>query len=124
MPCNGSAFPEGLEIHHNADLPARAGLGSSSSFTVGFLNALQALQGRLSTKYQLALDAIHVEQELLKENVGCQDQTAAAFGGSNKIEFGGMEQVKVSPMVCSRERLERAGESFASVLYGYVANGI
>ena len=65
----------GLEIHHDGDLPARSGLGSSSSFTVGFLHALYALKGQMVTKRQLALDAIHVEQERIKENVGSQDQT-------------------------------------------------
>src|SRR3989338_6827248 len=65
---------EGLEIHHDADLPARSGLGSSSSFTVGLLNSLYSLLGKRPTKKQLALEAIHIEQELIKENVGSQDQ--------------------------------------------------
>lgn len=80
---------ERIEMQHNSDLPAMSGLGSSSSFTVGFLRALYALQGKMSVpKIQLAKDAIYVEQNLIKENVGCQDQAAAAFGGFNKIEFG------------------------------------
>ncbi|OGY99888.1 MAG: kinase [Candidatus Liptonbacteria bacterium RIFCSPLOWO2_01_FULL_52_25] len=90
---------ERIEMQHNSDLPAMSGLGSSSSFTVGFLNALYALQGRKTIpKSQLASDAIYVEQELLKENVGSQDQVAAAFGGFNKIEFGGEEKVRVAPL--------------------------
>ena len=94
-----SKMNERIEMQHNADLPAMSGLGSSSSFTVGFLNALYSLQGRTTIpKLQLALDAIHVEQQLLKENVGSQDQVAAAFGGLNKIEFGGPEKVRVSPV--------------------------
>jgi len=82
-------YKDGLEIHHQADLPARSGLGSSSAFTVGLINALGGLGGEIRTKRQLALDAMHIEQNLIKENVGSQDQTAAAFGGFNKIEFGG-----------------------------------
>jgi D-glycero-alpha-D-manno-heptose-7-phosphate kinase len=89
---------EGLEIHHDGDLPARTGLGSSSTFTVGLIYALHALTGKIVSKKQLALEAIHLEQELLKENVGCQDQVVAAFGGFNKIEFGGPENITVQPM--------------------------
>jgi len=95
----------GLEIHHDGDLPARSGLGSSSAFTVGLLNALHALQGDMMTKRQLALDAIHVEQDLIKENVGSQDQAAVAFGGFNMITFGGPAHVAVTPVVLKRERL-------------------
>ncbi|MCM8786236.1 MAG: kinase [Candidatus Omnitrophica bacterium] len=77
----------GVEIHHDGDLPARTGLGSSSSFTVGLLNALYALLGKMKSKEQLAKEAIYVEQEILKENVGCQDQIEVAYGGLNKITF-------------------------------------
>ena len=100
---------EGIEISHNADLPARSGLGSSSSFVVGLLSALYALKGQMFTKRQLALDAIRMEQEILKENVGSQDQTAAAFGGFNKIKFGGPETIQVQPITVSatvREALQ------------------
>jgi D-glycero-alpha-D-manno-heptose-7-phosphate kinase len=83
------AINEGVEIHHDGDLPARAGLGSSSSFTVGLLNSLYALKGVMPTKDQLAREAIHIEQDMIKENVGCQDQVLAAHGGFNVIEFGG-----------------------------------
>lgn len=78
---------EGVEIHHDGDLPARAGLGSSSSFTVGLLNVLYALRGSMTTKEQLAREAIYIEQSMIRENVGCQDQVLAAFGGLNYIEF-------------------------------------
>ncbi len=77
---------EGVEIHHDGDLPARTGIGSSSSFTVGLLNCLHASKGSMVSKQQLATEAIHVEQNLLEENVGCQDQISAAFGGVNYIE--------------------------------------
>ena len=96
---------KGVEIHHNADLPARSGLGSSSSFSVGLLHALHALDGKMVTKRKLALDAIYVEQERLKENVGSQDQVAAAFGGFNKIEFGGPQEISVHPIILNSEKL-------------------
>lgn len=95
---------EGLGIHYDGDVPARAGLGSSSSFTVGFLNALYALQGRTITKEQLARESIHIEQNLIKENVGSQDQVAAAFGGFNKIIFGGTKEILVSPIKINEKR--------------------
>lgn len=97
---------KGVEIHHDGDLPARSGIGSSSSFTVGLINALSALQGRMLTKHQLALQAIEVEQEILKENVGSQDQVASAFGGLNKIEFGGPDKIDVTPITIPLEKLE------------------
>lgn len=89
---------EGVEIQHNADVPAMSGLGSSSAFTVGLLNSLYALRGEAVPKKKLALDAIHVEQVRIGESVGSQDQTAAAYGGFNKIEFGGAEEIKVTPL--------------------------
>jgi D-glycero-alpha-D-manno-heptose-7-phosphate kinase len=82
---------KGVEIVHTGDIPALSGIGSSSSFTVGLLNALYALKGKVVTKRRLAFDAIHVEQNLIGEPVGSQDQTAAAFGGFNRIEFGGIK---------------------------------
>lgn len=88
----------GIELQHNTDVPGRSGLGSSSAFTVGLLHALYALQKKEITKYQLACDAIHVEQNCIKENVGSQDQTATAFGGINKIEFGGDKKIHVVPL--------------------------
>jgi len=97
---------EGLEIHHDGDLPARSGLGSSSSFTVGLINALMALNGKYVSKEDLASRAIHVEQDLLKENVGSQDQVSAAFGGFNLIEFERDDTFQVTPIVLSRGRLD------------------
>jgi D-glycero-alpha-D-manno-heptose-7-phosphate kinase len=96
---------DGVEIHYNGDLPARSGLGSSSSFTVGLLNALNALQGRTVDARTLALDAIHIEQERIKESVGSQDQVAAAFGGLNRIGFGGPEKIKVTPLAVAAETI-------------------
>lgn len=96
---------EGVEIHHDGDLPARAGLGSSSSFTVGLLHALYGLKRVMPTKTQLAQDAIHIEQDRLKENVGSQDQVIAAFGGFNKISFSSEGHFQVSPIIIQPERL-------------------
>lgn len=97
---------KGVEIHHDGDIPARTGMGSSSSFTVGLLHALYALKGIMPTKRQLALDAIRLEQEIMRENVGSQDQAQAAFGGFNYIEFGGKEHIQVRPVTISPDRLE------------------
>ena len=96
---------EGVEIHHDGDLPARTGLGSSSSFTVGLLNGLYALKGQMVTKERLAREAIHVEQDMIKENVGCQDQTLAAYGGFNLIEFGGTNHLRVQPLTIPAAKL-------------------
>jgi len=95
----------GLELNHDGDLPARSGLGSSSTFTVGLLNALHALQGRMPTKKQLARDALHVEQELIGETVGSQDQVAAAYGGFNHITFMQSGDFSVRPVTILPERV-------------------
>lgn len=95
---------QGVEVAYTSDVPAMSGLGSSSAFTVGLLHALYALQGRTVTKRQLALDAIHVEQTRIKEHVGSQDQVAAAFGGLNKIVFGGEDTFQVYPLIITEKR--------------------
>lgn len=95
----------GVEIHHDGDLPARSGMGSSSAFTVGLLHALHALSGRMPTKAQLAAEGIEVEQERLREAVGSQDQVAAAYGGFNHIQFGRDGDIQVRPIPLSRDRL-------------------
>lgn len=96
---------QGLEIHHDGDLPARSGLGSSSSFTVGLVHALAALEGNYISKEQLAKNAIHIEQDIIKENVGSQDQISAAFGGFNRIEFRHNDTFQVSPVILPKDRL-------------------
>jgi D-glycero-alpha-D-manno-heptose-7-phosphate kinase len=99
---------EGVDIHHTADLPARAGMGTSSAFTVGLLKALYSLLGEPTVRrstMRLALDAIHIEQVLIKENVGSQDQVTSAFGGFNRIDFAG-DEIKVTPIV----KTPRVGE--------------
>lgn len=96
----------GLEIHADADLPARSGLGSSSSFVVGLLHSLQALNGKRSTKQFLSNEAIRVERDILKESVGCQDQVAAANGGFNIIRFKNDKNIIVDPIIIDPKRLE------------------
>ncbi len=94
----------GLEIHHDADLPARSGLGSSSAFTVGLINALRAFEGRMSSAEYLGREAIRIEQEVIGENVGSQDQVWAAFGGTNLIEFGQDGSFRVTPVIMRPSR--------------------
>ena len=92
-------FIRGVEISYNADLPARSGLGSSSAFTVGLINALTALRGKMISKKALAQDAIRIEQEVIGEAVGSQDQIWAAYGGLNKIEFQKDGKFSISPII-------------------------
>jgi D-glycero-alpha-D-manno-heptose-7-phosphate kinase len=95
---------DGLEIHHDGDLPARSGLGSSSSFTVGLVNALHALHGHMTNRCELASTAIHIEQDLIRENVGSQDQVLAAYGGLNTVEFRPDGTFDVRPVIVPQER--------------------
>jgi D-glycero-alpha-D-manno-heptose-7-phosphate kinase len=94
----------GLEIHHDGDLPARSGLGSSSSFTAGLVHAIKSLRGELIDKYTLARETIHIEQNILKENVGSQDQVGTVFGGLNRVDFSKNDDFVVSPVVIKTER--------------------
>ena len=110
---------EGLEIHHDGDLPARSGLGSSSSFTVGLLNSLYALNGQMITKHKLAKDAIYIEQEMIKENVGSQDQVAVAYGGFNKIEFNTDSSFKVNSVIMNRQKLENLQQHLMLFFTGF-----
>lgn len=96
----------GIEVHHDGDLPARSGLGSSSSFTVGLINALMAMKGEHVSKDKLMQHALHVEQDLIQENVGSQDQVSAAYGGFNKIDFRQDGAIDVSPVILRPERRE------------------
>jgi len=97
-----------LDIHeirltYEGDLPARTGLGTSSTFAVGMLNAFYALKGKQAGKRKLAQDAIFLERELCKESGGWQDQIAAAFGGLNRIDFAD-NQFKVNPIIIHPDR--------------------
>ncbi len=109
-------WKRGLEIHHVADLPARGGMGSSSSFTVGLLHALYGLRGAMPSKQHLAEESVFIEQELLKETVGSQDQTAAAFGGLNQIVFATNGVISVKPLTISADRV-RALEGNLMLFY-------
>lgn len=110
---------EGVEIHHIADLPARTGLGTSSAFTVGLLLGLYALKNQMRDKQALAKEAIYVEQELLHEAVGAQDQVSAAYGGFNRINFhtdGSIEAIRV---LTSQNRLAELEQHLALYFTGF-----
>jgi len=96
---------QGVEIHHDGDLPARSGIGSSSSFAVGMLNAVYALKGVMQSRNDLAREAIAIEQDVLRETVGSQDQVFAAYGGLNHIEFLTNDEIVVTPLTLPAERL-------------------
>ena len=110
---------EGVDLVHHADLPARSGLGSSSTFTVGLLHALYALKHEMPTKRDLALNAIRIEQDFMKESVGSQDQTIAAFGGLNKIEFGGPQEILVRPIILAPSRLDHLEQHLMLFFTGF-----
>jgi len=110
---------EGIEIHHVADLPARAGLGTSSAFTVGLLQGLYALRNQLRDKHALASEAIHVEQELLKESVGAQDQVSAAYGGFNRINFHTDGSIDVKRILTSKDRIADIEQHLALYFTGF-----
>ena len=97
---------DGLEIHYDGDLPARSGIGSSSSFTVGLLNALSAMRGQMRSKQELAEQALYIEQEVIKEAVGSQDQIAAAYGGLNRIDFNTNGSWSVKPVIMAPGRVD------------------
>jgi len=97
---------DGLEIHYDGDLPGRSGLGSSSSFTVGLLNALYAYLDQTVSNHRLSTESIHIEQDLINETVGSQDQVNAAYGGLNRIRFKQSGEIIVDPITLPRERLE------------------
>lgn len=100
----GTKDDTGYEVIYNADLPSKSGLGSSSAFTVSLLHAFFGNQGRLTSKAILAREAINVEQNLLHETVGCQDQIAAAYGGLNRIDFFPGGDFRVTPVCISQVR--------------------
>lgn len=100
--CKLLGIEQGIEVHHYGDLPAKTGMGTSSSFTVALLHALSVLKGVDIDKKQLANIAIHIEQNLCKECVGSQDQTASAYGGLNRIDFS-KESIVVKPLKYNSE---------------------
>jgi len=98
-------YDRGIELHHDGDLPARSGMGSSSAFTVGLLHAMYALRGQMVSKHHLAMESIRLEQDILKETVGSQDQVLAAYGGLNHIAFLPNGEIAVRPMTITQERI-------------------
>ncbi|MGC1581355.1 MAG: hypothetical protein WA766_07720 [Candidatus Acidiferrales bacterium] len=110
---------DGVEIHHVADLPARTGLGTSSAFTVGLLLGLHALKNEMRDKRKLASEAIHVEQDLLAEAVGSQDQVSAAYGGFNRINFHTDGSIEVNRIIAEPDRLEELQQHLALYFTGF-----
>lgn len=107
-----------LHISYDADLPARSGLGSSSSFAVGLLNAFHALKGHYVGNQQLAEEAIYVERNLCGESGGWQDQIAAAFGGLNRINFLG-SSFKVKPIIITKNRKQQLEDNLMLYFTGF-----
>jgi D-glycero-alpha-D-manno-heptose-7-phosphate kinase len=95
----------GISISHDGDLPARSGIGSSSAFTVGLIHAIARYQRRVSMPYELAMDAINIEQNCIGESVGVQDQISAAYGGIQVIELA-KKQINVLPIQLSQNYVE------------------
>ena len=117
---NHFKYNDSLEAIHFADLPAQSGLGASSSFTVGFINGLKALQNQRISKKNLYVEAIYVEQKKSREAVGSQDQVAAAFGGFNIINFS-KSSVEVSP-VLNNKNIKELEKSIFLVFTGFIRN--
>ena len=107
-----------IRLTYEADLPARSGLGTSSSFAVGMLNAFYALKGKTAQKRQLAEDAIYLERQLCREAGGWQDQIAAAYGGFNRIDFGS-DGFQVTPLPISLERKALLNENLMMFFTGF-----
>jgi D-glycero-alpha-D-manno-heptose-7-phosphate kinase len=96
---------KGVEINIVSDLPARTGLGSSSSFTVGLLHALHVFKGQMASQEQLAEEAVHIEREMIKERVGLQDQYTCSRGGLLNLKYNGSKRVVIRPVVLDKSRL-------------------
>lgn len=107
-----------IRLTYEADLPARSGLGTSSSFAVGMLNAFYALKGKYVDKKKLADDAIYLERILCQEAGGWQDQIAASFGGLNRINFNG-DGYEVLPVIISPERKKQLNKNLLMFFTGF-----
>lgn len=107
-----------IRLTYEADLPARSGLGTSSSFAVGMLNAFYALKGKYADKKKLADEAIYLERVLCNETGGWQDQIAAAFGGFNRINFG-PDGYEVLPVIISPERKRQLNDNLMMFFTGF-----
>ena len=107
-----------IRMTYEADLPARSGLGTSSSFAVGMLSAFYALKGEYADKRKLADDAIYLERTLCKESGGIQDQIAASFGGFNRINFS-RDGYSVNPLIISSERKKKLNDNLMLFFTGF-----
>lgn len=107
-----------IRLTYEADLPARSGLGTSSSFAVGMLNAFYALKGKYADKKKLADEAIYLERVLCNEAGGWQDQIAASFGGFNRINFTS-DGYEVLPLIISPERKKRLNQNLQMYFTGF-----
>jgi len=108
----------GIELVHTGDVPAMSGVGSSSAFTVGLLHSLYALNGQFVTKRKLAYEAIEIEQKIIGEHVGSQDQVAAAFGGFNLVEFFKDNRIVVQPITIPQNRQKNLEDSLVLFFTG------
>jgi len=115
-------FNSGLEINYFADLPSNSGIGSSSSFTVGLINSLNTLKKKKLTKENLSKESIFFEQNILKENVGSQDQIACAYGGINNIKFIKINKFKVLPLLKKKNFFNRLSKNLFIVFSGISRN--
>lgn len=116
---NWANVVDGLEIHHDGDLPARSGLGSSSAFTVGLVHALYGIRGQMISQDALAQDAINIEQNIIGENVGSQDQVSAAYGGFNCINFHRDDSFDVAPVILPVHRREELRDHLMLCFTGF-----
>lgn len=107
-----------IRLTYEADLPARSGLGTSSSFAVGMLNAFHSLNGVYASKKQLADEAIHLERDLCNEAGGWQDQIAASFGGFNRIDFSD-NSYEVAPIIISKQKKEQLNNNLMMFFTGF-----
>lgn len=108
-----------IRLTYEADLPARSGLGTSSSFAVGMLNAFYALKGKYADKKRLADEAIYLERVLCQEAGGWQDQIAASFGGMNRIEFNKDGTYDVKPIIIHPERKKQLNDNLLMFFTGF-----
>ncbi len=108
---------QGLEIHYHGDLPARSGMGSSSCFTVGLMQALYQIKNIKLNKSKLASQSIHFEQNVMKEIVGSQDQTSASYGGFNKITFNKDNSIKIKK-ISSKKNIKKLNDNLILIYTG------
>jgi D-glycero-alpha-D-manno-heptose-7-phosphate kinase len=104
-------FPYGIEMTYSGDIPASSGIASRSSFCVGFLHALYSLQGKMVSKRRLAVDAMHIERDIVGDYVGSQDQVIASFGGFNLINFATDGTFDIIPVTMSSDRLKKLNDN-------------